>query len=130
MRTKKHSQEEAVNTFYVSSFFLWRRPCPGIWAFRTASKPIWVMEEEELRRPGFECRLSTLELSIEKILNIVENVLSENRYREARILRRLDNLSAAINGFAESLDGIQYSCPCRLARLTKSSRGLASSTKK
>ena len=88
------------------------------------------MEEKELRRPGFECRLSALELSIEKILNIVENVLSENRDREARILRRMDNLSAALNGFTESLDGIQDSCSCRFARLTKSSPGPASSSTK
>ena len=127
---QKNSQEEAVNKFYVSPFFLWRRPCPGIWAFRLASKPTWVMEEKELSRPGFECRLSALELSIENILNIVENVLSENRDREARILRRMDNLSAALNGFAESQDGIRDSCSCRLARLTKSSPGPASSSSK
>ena len=127
---KKNSQEEAVNKFYVSSFFLCRRPCPGIWAFRLASKPTWVMEKKELSRPGFECRLSALELSIEKILNVVENVLSENRDREARILRRMDNLSAALNGLAESQDGIQDSCSCCLARLTKYSPGPASSSTK
>ena len=56
--------------------------------------------------------------------------VAENRDREARILRRMDNLSAALNGFAESQDGIQDSCSCRLARLTKSSPGPASSSTK
>ena len=42
----------------------------------------------------------------------------------------MDNLSAALNGFAESLDGIQDSCSCRLARLTKSSPGPASTSTK
>ena len=42
----------------------------------------------------------------------------------------MDKLSTALNGLAESQDGIQDSCSCRLARLTKYSPGLASSSTK
>ena len=71
------------------------------------------MEDNEPSKVGFERRLSALESVLEKISNVVDNVLKENRDRETRLLRKMDSVFVAINGLAESLDGIQNSCSCR-----------------
>ena len=71
------------------------------------------MEDNEPSKVGFERRLSALDSVLEKISNVVDNVLKENRDTETRLLSKMDSVFVAINGLAESLDGIQNSCSCR-----------------
>ena len=65
------------------------------------------MEDNEPSKVGFERRLSALESVLEKISNVVDNVLKENRDRETRLLRKMDSVFLAINGLAESWTGFR-----------------------